>query len=126
MISPEEIEKVKYASDIFEVVSRFVLLKKRGRNYLGLCPFHQEKSPSFTVSPDKQIWHCFGCGKGGDVFSFLQEMEGLDFPEALKLLAERAGVKLDTFVSEIKQSQRNRLFEITKKAGGTICRSQRT
>jgi DNA primase len=68
------------------------------------------------VHPEKQIWHCFGCGKGGDVFSFLQEMEGLDFPEALKLLAERAGVKLDTFVSEIKQSQRNRLFEITKKA----------
>lgn len=107
---------IKDRIDIVQFIQEYIPLKKSGANWKANCPFHQEKSPSFMVHPEKQIWHCFGCGKGGDVFSFLQEMEGLGFAEALKLLADRAGVKLDRFISEIKQSERNRLLEIVKKA----------
>lgn len=109
-------QAIKDKIDILQLVQEYVPLKKAGVNWKAPCPFHQEKSPSFMVNPEKQIWHCFGCGKGGDIFSFLQEMEGLEFVEALKLLAERAGVKVDTYQSEVSGSQRNRLFEINAKA----------
>lgn len=94
----QDTELIKERLDLAEVVGEYVQLKRNGRNFKGLCPFHQEKTPSFIVSPDKGIWHCFGCQSGGDVFSFIQEVEKIDFPTALKMLADRAGV-------EIKQGQ---------------------
>lgn len=109
-------QAIKDKIDIVGLLGEYIQLKKAGANYKACCPFHHEKTPSFMVHPEKQIWHCFGCGKGGDIFSFIQEIEGLDFPEALKLLAERAGVKIDTFRSEIDKSQRNRIVEINEKA----------
>lgn len=90
----DQIEEVKTKTDIVSIISEHVELKKSGRNYKGLCPFHSEKTPSFMVSPELQIFKCFGCGESGDVISFLQKSEGMDFPEALKYLADRAGVKL--------------------------------
>lgn len=105
-------QTIKDRVDIVQLIGEYIPLKKAGANWKARCPFHTEKSPSFMVHQDKQIWHCFGCGKGGDIFSFVQEMEGLTFPEALRLLAKRAGVEVDTFASEINQSQRNRLLEI--------------
>ncbi|MGH9862994.1 MAG: DNA primase [Candidatus Acidiferrales bacterium] len=87
-------EKVKQQADIVRLVGDYVRLKKSGQNFLGLCPFHSEKTPSFAVHPLKQIYHCFGCGAGGDVFKFVMEMEKVDFPEALRLVAEKAGVRL--------------------------------
>jgi DNA primase len=90
----EQIEQIRDRMDIVNVVSRYVRLKKAGRNHIGLCPFHNEKTPSFSVNPELQIFKCFGCGKGGDIFAFLQEIEKIDFPEALEKLAAEAGVKL--------------------------------
>lgn len=88
------VERVREASDIVDVISAYLPLKRKGRNYWARCPFHQEKTASFSVSPDKQIFHCFGCHKGGNVFSFIIEYEKLPFPDALKLLAARANVQL--------------------------------
>src|SRR3989338_997099 len=109
-------QTIKDRIDIVQFIGEYVPLKKAGANWKARCPFHNEKSPSFMAHQDKQFWHCFGCGKGGDIFSFVQEMEGLTFPEALRLLAKRAGVAVDTFASEINQSQRNRLLEINAAA----------
>ncbi len=89
------VEEIKAKLGIYEVVSQYVQLKKAGRNYKGLCPFHGENTPSFVVSPEKQICHCFGCNKGGDIFTFVQDLEGVSFPEALEVLADRAGVQID-------------------------------
>jgi DNA primase len=94
MTSDEVVLEVKERADIVSVVSRYLTLTKRGKNYIALCPFHAEKTPSFTVSQEKELFHCFGCGKGGDVFGFVMEMESIDFPEALKMLANQTGVKL--------------------------------
>lgn len=88
-------DEIKNKLDIVEVLGEYIKLKAVGSNFRALCPFHNEKTPSFMISPDKQIWHCFGCGKGGDLISFVMEMEGLSFVEALKLLGPRAGVVLD-------------------------------
>lgn len=107
---------IKEKLDLAQLVQEYVPLKKAGIYYKAPCPFHREKTPSFMVNAEKQIWKCFGCGKGGDIFSFVQEMEGLDFVEALKLLAERAGVKIDAYRSEIDKSQKNRILEINQKA----------
>lgn len=90
-----EIDEIKSKLDIVEIVGDYVKLIRKGNRYWGCCPFHSEKTPSFTVSSEKQSFHCFGCGKGGDIFSFVQEMEHLDFRETLEKLAERAGVKLE-------------------------------
>ena len=89
------VEEIKSRLNIEDLVAQYVQLKRAGRNFKGLCPFHSEKTPSFMVSPDKQIAYCFGCHKGGDLFKFLQEVEGVDFPNAVKILADRAGVKLE-------------------------------
>ncbi len=92
---PEDIiEQVRAATDIVQIVDSYVKLKRRGVNFIGLCPFHDEKTPSFTVSPEKQIFHCFGCGQGGNVFRFLMEHERMTFPEAVRFLASRAGVTI--------------------------------
>ena len=97
--SDETIEEVKQANDIVEVISQYVHLKRKGRSFFGLCPFHNEKSPSFSVSPDKQIFHCFGCGVGGSAISFISKIEGIGFKEAIEVLAERANIQLPTIYS---------------------------
>ena len=94
--------ELKNKTDILDLVSEYVKLEKRGRNYIGLCPFHDEKTPSFTVSEDKQICHCFGCKKGGNVFQFTQEIKDVSFVEAVKDLGERVNIQVD-----IGQNQTN-------------------
>ena len=94
--SDEIIEEVRQNNDIVDIISQYVHLTRKGRNYFGLCPFHNEKSPSFSVSPDRQIFHCFGCGVGGNVYTFLMKIEGITFREALEQLAERANIQLPT------------------------------
>src|SRR5579863_1972571 len=89
------IERIKQKLDIVEEIGAVVPLKKSGKAFRGLCPFHGERTPSFYVLPDRSTWHCFGCGEGGDLFTFVQKQQGLDFREALALLAERAGIALD-------------------------------
>ena len=106
------IEEVRMASDIVDVVSDYVTLKKRGRNFFGLCPFHVEKTPSFSVNPEKQIFHCFGCGTGGNVFVFIMKEEGVGFPEAVRILARRAGIEIpeQDFGDEQAQQEREALY----------------
>ena len=94
--SDELIEEIRQNNDIVDIISQYVHLTRKGRNYFGLCPFHNEKSPSFSVSPDRQIFHCFGCGVGGNVYTFLMKIEGITFKEALEQLAERANIQLPT------------------------------
>ena len=94
--SDELLDEIKSKNDIVDIVSQYVVLKRSGRNFFGLCPFHKEKSPSFAVSPDKQIFHCFGCGVGGNVFHFISKIENLNFKESVELLAGRAGIQLPT------------------------------
>lgn len=94
--SDEIIDEVRQLNDIVDIISQYVHLKRSGRNYFGLCPFHNEKSPSFSVSPDKQIFHCFGCGVGGNVYTFLSKIENMSFIEAVQNLAARANIVLPT------------------------------
>ena len=94
--SDEIIDEVRQTNDIVDIISQYVHLKRSGRNFFGLCPFHNEKSPSFSVSPDKQIFHCFGCGVGGNVFTFLTKIEGINFIEAVQMLADRSNIQLPT------------------------------
>jgi len=108
-------EEIKTKLDIVEVIRDYIQVKAAGANFQALCPFHREKSPSFVISPDKQIWHCFGCGKGGDVLSFVQEMEGLSFPDTLRLLAPKAGVILRQEINQ-DHSQRRRLLDCLESA----------
>ncbi len=103
--SEETLEEVRQANDIVDVISQYVHLKRSGRNFFGLCPFHNEKSPSFSVSPDKQIFHCFGCGVGGNVFTFLSKIEGINFVEAVQQLAERANIQLPTFENHVDRQK---------------------
>src|SRR3989344_4288041 len=107
---PNPVDEIKVRIDIVDLISEYINLKQSGTNWKALCPFHNEKTPSFMASRDKQIWHCFGCNEGGDIFSFVQKMEGLEFPEALKLLAQKAGVKLQPQDPQLF-SQRNRLLD---------------
>jgi DNA primase len=104
-ITDEQIELIRQATNIVDLIGESVNLKKRGANWIGLCPFHNEKSPSFNVRDDKGIFKCFGCGKGGDAFTFLMEREALTFPEAAKKLAERANIKLEDATEEEKEAQ---------------------
>lgn len=110
-----ELEEIKNKVDIVEYIGKYVPLKQAGRNFKGCCPFHNEKTPSFMVSPEKQIYHCFGCGKGGDVFTFTEEIEGVDFATALKELAEKAGVKLPER-SRAPKEPTDKLFDINEQA----------
>ncbi|MDD5341137.1 MAG: DNA primase [Patescibacteria group bacterium] len=108
-------EEIKSKVDIVDLISEYVVLKPAGTNWRARCPFHNEKTPSFMVSRDKQIWHCFGCGEGGDIFEFVQKMEGVEFPEALHILADKAGVKLRR--TDPKQiSQKTRMLDVLKMA----------
>ena len=114
------IEEVRMKNDIVDVVSGYVKLQKKGSSYFGLCPFHNEKSPSFSVSPSKQMYYCFGCGAGGNVLTFIMEYENYSFPEALKYLADRVGVELpqQEMNEEMKRQQdlRSRILEMNKMA----------
>lgn len=110
-----DLEEIKNRLNIVDVIGEYLRLEKAGGNWRGLCPFHNEKSPSFMVSEEKQIWHCFGCQKGGDAFSFIMEIEGLEFREALKILAEKAGVELKN-VNPKAAEKKNRTFEILELA----------
>ncbi len=94
MSGEEARERVRDATDIVQLIGERVQLRRAGRSFKGLCPFHTEKTPSFTVTPDRQIWHCFGCSKGGDVFAFVMELDKVTFPEAIRVLADRAGIEL--------------------------------
>ena len=118
MAIPEQfIDDLVARSDIADVVSSYVHLSKKGNNLWGLCPFHNEKTPSFSVSPDKQIYHCFGCGKGGGVISFIMEMENLPFVDAVKLLAKRAGLEVpESGENEAYRKKRTRLLELSRDA----------
>lgn len=106
------IEEIKRKIDLVSLISEYASLKKAGRNYRALCPFHQEKTPSFMVSPDLQIFKCFGCGRGGDCFAFIKESEGVEFGEALKRLAKRAGVELKEFKNDHREEKRELLYKL--------------
>lgn len=112
----DNIEEIKSKIDVVELLQEYIQLKPAGTNsFKALCPFHHEKTPSFVVSKDKQIWHCFGCGEGGDIFGFLMKMEGLEFPEALRVLAKKAGVQLQ-YRDPALQNQKTKLLDIIKSA----------
>ncbi len=109
--SDELIEDIKNSNDIVDIISQYVILKRSGRNFFGVCPFHKEKTPSFSVSPDKQIFHCFGCGVGGNVIHFNSKIENVNFVESLQILAERANIKLPT----LNNSEDNKKLELKEK-----------
>lgn len=109
--SDELIDEIKNKNDIVDVISQYVVLKRSGRNFFGLCPFHKEKSPSFSVSPDKQIFHCFGCGVGGNVIHFTSKIENLNFRETIEMLAEKSGVELPKIEGEVD----NKLLQLKSK-----------
>ena len=117
--SEELIDDIKNSNDIVDIISQYVILKRSGRNFFGLCPFHKEKTPSFSVSPDKQIFHCFGCGAGGNVIHFISKIENVDFKESLEILAEKAGITLPTLENSVdskKQFLKEKVYEINKEA----------
>ena len=116
--SEDFVEEVRQRNDIVDIISSYVNLKRSGSNYVGLCPFHNEKTASFSVSGNKQMYYCFGCGAGGNVFTFLMEYENLTFPEALAQLAERAGMELpeqsETTEEKRRRNVREQILEIYK------------
>jgi DNA primase len=118
-IPPEKIDEIRNATDIVDLVGAFVKLKKRGKNFIGLCPFHTEKTPSFNISSDRQMYHCFGCGVGGNVFTFVMEYEKISFTEAVHSLAEKAGIVLPAYTeaSDVEASEQEELYNICKIAG---------
>jgi DNA primase len=120
LISPESVERVKQAADIVEVVSAHTDLRRQGARYTGLCPFHDERTPSFSVEPQEKLYHCFGCGVGGDVIKFVEEKDGLNFAEAVELLADRYGVEIEREQedprAEARRQQRRRLEQLLDRA----------
>ncbi|MBM4171564.1 MAG: DNA primase [Ignavibacteria bacterium] len=113
-IPEQKIDEIRNSADIVDIISGHVQLKKRGKNFVGLCPFHQEKTPSFTVSEDKQIYHCFGCGNGGNIFKFLMEFKNISFVEAVEEIADNLGIKIqyDKSQQDEQQSELEELYEI--------------
>ncbi|MFA6098043.1 MAG: DNA primase [Patescibacteria group bacterium] len=115
-MAQDNIEEIKSKIDVVDLIQEYIQVKPAGANsFRALCPFHHEKTPSFMVSRDKQIWHCFGCAEGGDIFGFVMKMEGLEFPEALRILAKKAGVQLK-YQDPAQSNQKTRLMEICKSA----------
>lgn len=117
-INEEDIEKVRETADIVNIISDYLPLKRAGANYVGLCPFHNEKTPSFTVSDTKQFFHCFGCGEGGDVVTFIMKKENLDFPEAIKFLADKLGISIEEQLPKDKKvyDEKIKYYEINREA----------
>ena len=107
MIPPATLEQVRAASDIVDVIGGYIPLKRAGGSFLGLCPFHKEKSPSFNVNPQKQFFYCFGCGVGGSVFTFVQKYENIGFVDAVRRLAERARITLELEQNPVQQQARH-------------------
>src|ERR671936_665124 len=118
MIPQDVIERVKERTDLVELVSGYVTLTRAGQNLKALCPFHAEKTPSFTVSPTRQMFHCFGCGVGGNVLTFLMKIEGATFPEAVRELARRAGIDLPVAegAPSADRGHRERLEQLNQRA----------
>ena len=118
--SEKILEEVRAGNDIVDVISGYVRLQKKGGRYWGLCPFHNEKSPSFSVNGDMQVYHCFGCGAGGNVYTFVMNYENYTFPEAVRMLAQWAGVALpqeeDSPEARSRDNRRARLLEVNKAA----------
>ncbi|MFA4966782.1 MAG: DNA primase [Candidatus Margulisiibacteriota bacterium] len=113
LIPKEKIEEIKEKADIVSIISDYLPLKKRGKNYLALCPFHSEKTASFTVSQEKQLFHCFGCGEGGNVFAFVMKTEKVEFPEAVEIVGEKLGIRVEkTKGSGILKNYRDRIYDI--------------
>lgn len=109
----DDVDLIKQKIDVSDLIASYIPIKRAGRNFKAVCPFHNEKSASFVISPERQIWHCFGCGKGGDIFTFVEEYERMDFSESLRLLADKADVKLSKTVFHTKQDERKaRIYEI--------------
>jgi len=119
------LEDIKTRLDIVDVISDYIELRRAGQNYKGLCPFHSEKTPSFVVSPDKQLFHCFGCGVGGNIINFVMRYDNLSFSESLKLLAKKAGIDLRGYKSGSDEGIRERLIEIHKEASGLFAEGLR-
>ena len=116
-ISQSKIDEISAASDIVDIISRYTHLRKAGRNFMGRCPFHDERTPSFSVSQEKGVYHCFGCGKSGNVFNFIMEKDNVTFYEALKILAERANIKIEFEEGDVEdRNQLQVLYEIHRKA----------
>ena len=115
----EKIEEIRQAVNIVDLIGQYVTLRQRGHNYFGLCPFHEEKTPSFAVHPDRQIFHCFGCGKGGNAFGFLMEMEKISFIEAVRVLAQRAGIALPRYDERADETPSE--AELLAKANALAC-----
>jgi DNA primase len=127
LIPDDVIQSIKDRSDIVQVVGEYVRLKPSGKNHKGLCPFHTEKTPSFTVSPHKGIFHCFGCGKGGNVFTFLMELKGLAFPDAVRLLGERAGISVQEQAGTTERdSLVHQLYRVNKEAADVYGKNLRS
>ncbi|MDD4178918.1 MAG: DNA primase [Candidatus Margulisbacteria bacterium] len=117
MIPKEKIEEIRQKADIVSVISEYVSLKKRGRNYLGLCPFHSEKTASFTVSPEKQLFHCFGCGEGGNIFAFLMKIEDIGFAEAVHELGNKVGLEVEKPTGQgITKGEKDKLYDVMQLA----------
>lgn len=115
----EILDEIRSRNDIVSTISQYMTLKRKGRNYFGLCPFHNEKSPSFSVSPDKQIFHCFGCGVGGDVINFVKKIENIGFLDSVRLLAEKSGIQLPNDISKAEEENiklKNRIYKINELA----------
>ena len=106
------VDLVRETSDILEIISQFVDLKQRGANYFGICPFHDENTASFSVAPSKQIYHCFGCNVGGNVFSFVMEYQKISFPEAVKYVAEYYSIKIEFRENDYKSETNTALYEL--------------
>lgn len=119
VINDNVLNEIRDRADIVDLIGEYVDLKRSGSNYMGLCPFHSEKTPSFSVSPSKSIFKCFGCGVGGDVITFVMKRENLSFPEAVEFLADKYNVRLEVYKDENKEARekRNRLYEINREAG---------
>ncbi|MEE8480350.1 MAG: CHC2 zinc finger domain-containing protein, partial [Desulfobacterales bacterium] len=124
-IPEDKISEIKNAVDIVDIISDVVTLKKTGKNYIGLCPFHSEKTPSFTVSPEKKIFHCFGCQAGGNVFTFIMKNEGISFPEAVRVIAAKCGIDIParrlSQGEKRKISEREKLLDVNRQAMAYFC-----